>query len=66
MHFYAINFKNIIKFINNDSQLKLVFYIKKQDKLVDKIINILELDNGNSIILYNLDNDKTIQYNIKY
>ena len=40
-------------------KLKSILYKKEQDKLIDKIINILELDNENSIILYNLDNDKT-------
>ena len=42
-------------------KLKSILYKKEQDELVDKIINILELDNENSIILYNLDNDKTTQ-----
>ena len=42
-------------------KLKSILYKKEQDELVDKIINILELDNENSIILYNLDNDKTKQ-----
>jgi hypothetical protein len=45
-------------------KLKSILYKKEQDELVDKIINILELDNENSIILYNLDNDKTKQYKI--
>jgi len=40
-------------------KLKSILYKKEKDELVDKIINILELDNENSIILYNLDNDKT-------
>jgi len=35
----------------------ILFTQKKQYDLVDKIINILELDDENSIILYNLDND---------
>lgn len=42
-------------------KLKSILYKKEQDDLVDKIINILELDNENSIILYNLDNDKNKQ-----
>ena len=42
-------------------KLKSILYKKEQDELVYKIINILELDNENSIILYNLDNDKTKQ-----
>jgi len=46
-------------------KLKSILYKKKeQDELVDKIINILELDNENSIILYNLDNDKIKQNKI--
>ena len=45
-------------------KLKSILYKKEQDELVDKIINILELDNENSIILYNLDNDKRTQDNI--
>ncbi len=42
-------------------KLKSILYKKEQNELVDKIINILELDNQNSIILYNLDNDKIKQ-----
>ena len=42
-------------------KLKSILYKKEQDELVDKIINILELDNENSIILFNLDNDKIKQ-----
>jgi hypothetical protein len=42
-------------------KLKSILYKKEQVELVDKIINILELDDKNSIILYNLDNDKTKQ-----
>ena len=45
-------------------KLKSILYKKEQDELVDKIINILELDNENSIILYNLDNDKQKQEKI--
>jgi len=39
-------------------KLKSILYEKEQNDIVDKIMNILELDNENSIILYNLDNDK--------
>jgi hypothetical protein len=35
-----------------------------EGKLVDKIINILESDDENSIILFNLDNDKIKQNKI--
>ena len=42
-------------------KLKSILYKKEQDELVYKIINILVLDNENSIILYNLDNDKIKQ-----
>jgi len=42
-------------------KLKSILYKKEQDDLVDKIINILNFDDKNSIILYNLDNDKTKQ-----
>ena len=42
-------------------KLKSILYKKEQNELVDKIMNILELDNENSIILYNFDNDKTKQ-----
>jgi hypothetical protein len=42
-------------------KLKSILYKKEQDDLVDKIINILELDDKNSIILYTLDNDKIKQ-----
>lgn len=37
---------------------------KEQDEIVDKIINILKLDNKKSIVLYYLDNDKIMQDNI--
>jgi hypothetical protein len=39
-------------------KLKSLLYKQEQDELVNKIIDILELDNENSIILYNLDNDQ--------
>jgi len=42
-------------------KLKSILYKNEQNELVNKIINILELDNKNSIILYNLDNDKAKQ-----
>ena len=45
-------------------KLKSLLYKKEQDEITDKIINILELDEKNSIILYDLDNDKTKQYKI--
>ena len=45
-------------------KLKSILYKKEQDELVDKIINILELDDENSIILFNLDNDKIKQNKI--
>jgi hypothetical protein len=32
-------------------------YKKEQDEIIDKIITSLNLDNNNSIILYDLDND---------
>jgi len=38
-------------------KLKSILYKKEQEDITNKIINILELDNENSIILYNLDND---------
>jgi hypothetical protein len=38
-------------------KLKSELYKKEQNEIIDKIINTLELDNNNSIILYNLDND---------
>ena len=40
-------------------KLKSELY-KKEEEITEKIINILEL-NDNSILLYNLDNDKTKQ-----
>jgi hypothetical protein len=41
-------------------KLKSELYKKEQEEITDKIINILEL-NDNSILLYNLDNDKIKQ-----
>jgi len=45
-------------------KLKSLLYKQEQDKIINKIIDILELDNENSIILYNLDNDKDKQNKI--
>ena len=42
-------------------KLKSLLYRKEQDDIVNKIINILDLDNENSILLYNLDNNKEKQ-----
>lgn len=42
-------------------RLKSELYKKEQDEITDKIIEILELDDDNGIILYNLDNDKEKQ-----
>ena len=41
-------------------KLKSILYKKEQDEIINKIIDILDLDN-NSIILYELDNDKIKQ-----
>ncbi len=38
-------------------KLKSILYKKEQEDLINKIIDILDLDENNSIILYNLDND---------
>ena len=45
-------------------KLKSILYKKEQKELIEKIINILELDDANSIILYNLDNDQEKQNKI--
>jgi hypothetical protein len=45
-------------------KLKSILYKKEQDEIINKIIDILVLDNNNSIILYELDNDKIKQDNI--
>ena len=42
-------------------RLKSVLYKKKQDEMIDKIINILELDHENSITLHELDTNKEKQ-----
>lgn len=39
-------------------RLKSELYKKEQNEIVDKIINILQLDDRNSIVLYKLENDK--------
>lgn len=36
---------------------KTELYQKQQEELIEKIINILELDDEDSIVLYDLDND---------
>jgi hypothetical protein len=45
-------------------KLKSLLYKQEQEEIINKIINILELDNDNSIILYNLDNDHNKQNKI--
>ena len=42
-------------------KLKSILYKKEQDEIINKIIDILVLDNNNSVILYELDNDKIKQ-----
>ena len=42
-------------------RLKTELYKQEQNEIMSKIISLLELDNDNGIILYNLDNDKTKQ-----
>jgi hypothetical protein len=45
-------------------RLKSELYKKEQEEITDKIINILGLDDKNSTILYNLDNNKDKQNKI--
>jgi hypothetical protein len=45
-------------------KLKSLLYKQEQEEIINKIINILELDDDNSIILYNLDNDHNKQNKI--
>ena len=40
-------------------RLKSELYPKEQEEIANKIIDILDLDDKNSIILYDLDNDET-------
>lgn len=42
-------------------RLKSELYKNERFDIMNKVINILKLDNDNSIVLYNLDNDKTKQ-----
>lgn len=42
-------------------RLKSELYKKEQEVICDKVINILILDDNNSFILRNLDNDKSKQ-----
>jgi hypothetical protein len=44
--------------------LKSILYKKEQEEILVKLMNILELDENNSITLYDLDNDITKQQNI--
>ena len=37
-------------------RLKSILYDKEQNEIVDKIIEILELDEKNSVLLYNIEN----------
>ena len=41
--------------------LKSILYKKEQEKLCDKIIELVQLDNQNCITLYELDNNKEKQ-----
>ena len=45
-------------------RLKSELYKDEQNKICDKLIDILELDDNNSITLYQLDNDKNKQKHI--
>ena len=45
-------------------KFKSLLYKQEQEEIINKIINILELDNDNSIILYNLDNAQDKQNKI--
>jgi len=45
-------------------RLKSELYKKEQEQLADKIIEILDLNDENSITLYELDNDKEKQEKI--
>lgn len=40
---------------------KTELYKEEQDEIINKLIEILELDTNNSIVLYDLDNDKEKQ-----
>ena len=40
-------------------RLKSELYKDEQEELINKLINIVDLDNNNSIVLYELDNDDT-------
>ena len=42
-------------------RLKSELYKKEQDEIIDKICNILDLENKNIYTLYELDNNKEIQ-----
>lgn len=45
-------------------RLKSELYKDEQNEICDKLIDILELDDDNSITLYQLDNDKNKQQKI--
>lgn len=42
-------------------RLKSELYKKEQEEICDKVVNILGLDDKNSFVLYELDNDKEKQ-----
>jgi len=44
--------------------LKSILYRQEQEEIIEKIIDILQLDDSNSIILYHLDNDNEKQNKI--
>ena len=45
-------------------RLKSELYKKEQNEIIDKIIQILDLENNNAYTLYELDKDKEIQKQI--
>lgn len=49
---------------NKKLRTKDALYKSEQYEIIDKIMNILELDKNNSILLYNLDKDKEKQDSI--
>lgn len=54
----------MIRISNRIMRLKRELYKKEQEEICDKIIEILELPESNTITLYELDNDKDKQAKI--
>lgn len=57
--FFLLYYLKLKHLITNIMRHKNKLYQKEQNDIMNKIINILQLDKENSILLYDLDNDES-------